>query len=80
MEWVAPDGSSLREWRLFSAIPWSIPIPLRDYPLIVGGRCRGGRDNHKPSSRVKNHTFFLIIIYSLRSMIYFCTKWLALFL
>ncbi|PLC38624.1 hypothetical protein C0Q87_00040 [Klebsiella aerogenes] len=61
-------------------MPRSIPIPLRDYPLIVGGRCRGGRDNHKPSSRVKNHTFFLTIIYSLRSMIYFCTKWLALFL
>ncbi|PCM63404.1 hypothetical protein CP911_02310 [Klebsiella quasipneumoniae] len=74
MECVAPDRSCLREWRLFSAIPRSIPIPPKSYSLIVGGRHRWERGYTHPGSRVKNHTFFPTILYSLRSMVYFCTN------
>jgi hypothetical protein len=55
MECVAPDRQTIREWRLFSDIPWSIPIPLKDYPLIVGVGWLV--ETFGQPAAVKNHTF-----------------------
>ncbi|AUY41147.1 MAG TPA: hypothetical protein DD781_23075 [Leclercia adecarboxylata] len=49
---------------LFSGIPWSIPIPQKDYPLIAICRTNGRRGVVGSSSAVKNHTFFSGIRYS----------------
>ncbi|AVE61238.1 hypothetical protein AM352_14450 [Citrobacter koseri] len=56
---------------LFSAIPWSIPIPITSYLLIAGGG-RGSRSRGVGLySTVKNHIFFVDKAYSLRGMIIF---------
>jgi hypothetical protein len=65
---------------LFSCIPWSIPIPTKDYPLIAGGVIAGRRVRPRTVSRVKNHTFFIEITYSLRVMAFFSPPNRQLFL
>ncbi len=56
---------------LFSTIPWSIPIPKTSYLLIVGSGegLRKGWDG--AGSTVKNHVFFVELIYSLRVIMIF---------
>jgi hypothetical protein len=54
-----------------SGIPWSIPIPLRDYSFIAAGGREGSRLVRKKRSGVKNHTFFVFFGYSLRGMVKF---------
>ncbi|PLL95988.1 hypothetical protein CWN68_17925 [Klebsiella michiganensis] len=71
MGYGAPDRQIIREWRLFSAIPRSIPIPLKDYPLIVRVGWAGGRRSGNSSTGVKNHTFFRRNSYSLRVIRFF---------
>jgi hypothetical protein len=56
---------------LLSGIPWSIPIPTKDYSLIAGGGSMWGREYLSAIIHVKNHTFLRRIIYSLRVMVDF---------
>jgi hypothetical protein len=65
---------------LFSGIPWSIPIPLKDYPQIAIGMMNGRRREGGMSSSVKNHTFLSVKYYSLRVMWKFLTNFRPLFL
>ncbi|HAZ54182.1 MAG TPA: hypothetical protein DCY50_03935 [Franconibacter helveticus] len=57
--------------KLLSGIPWSIPIPLRDYSFIAMSRRKRGRSEQGKRSGVKNHTFFACSGYSLRGMVNF---------
>ncbi|RAU42242.1 hypothetical protein DBY68_021460 [Pseudocitrobacter sp. RIT415] len=59
---------------LFSAIAWSIPIPLKDYPLIAMIVEKFTGQEYIPFSHVKYQVFLHIKVYSLRVMMYFCAE------
>ncbi|EPK7282052.1 TPA: hypothetical protein U2L65_004839 [Citrobacter farmeri] len=56
---------------LFSTIPWSIPIPKTSYLLIAAIEEDLGKGVPATGSIVKNHVFFVELIYSLRVIMIF---------
>ncbi len=59
---------------LFSAIPWSIPIPKTSYLLIAAVRRGFAKGRPEQNSAVKNHIFFTETVYSLRVIIILCAS------
>lgn len=56
---------------LFSAIPWSIPIPKTSYLLIAASGGELGKGEVATGSTVKNHVFPGKLFYSLRVIMIF---------